>query len=269
MKNTAFMILDKAYNNINIELLEHGYYFGDNTWLHYDLVSPFNRLYYVLGGEAYVICNHKKVLLTPGNLYLIPINSLTTYVCEADIEKLYLHIKVSAFYGRDLFEAASTCLQMPFNIDEINNIVSLLKENSLNGVLALKALIFKDIFKLLQTVEKAPNADYDTMYKYINLYKYIVNSLSAQLTQNEVCKYLEVAPTTFLKNYKKDTGHTLKYFMSEALAQKASEKLLLTNHSIKQIAFDLKFSDEFYFSRFFKKHTGLSPREYRSKNSLK
>ena len=43
-------------------------------------------------------------------------------------------------------------------------------------------------------------------------------------------------------------------------------KVRLQNHeqSIYQIAYDLNFSDPSHFGKFFKKHTGLSPMEYRN-----
>jgi len=43
----------------------------------------------------------------------------------------------------------------------------------------------------------------------------------------------------------------------------AKKQLHLTHKSIKEIAFDLNFEDEFYFSRFFKKNVGLSPKHFR------
>jgi AraC family transcriptional activator of pobA len=39
-----------------------------------------------------------------------------------------------------------------------------------------------------------------------------------------------------------------------------------TRTHIDQIAFDLGFSDPGYFSRFFKQHTGASPRAFREKH---
>ncbi|NSW89572.1 MAG: helix-turn-helix transcriptional regulator [Firmicutes bacterium] len=52
------------------------------------------------------------------------------------------------------------------------------------------------------------------------------------------------------------------------IIHKAKEELLTSNSSIKEIAYKLKFSDEFYFSRFFKKHTGIPPSKYRIQNKL-
>lgn len=45
----------------------------------------------------------------------------------------------------------------------------------------------------------------------------------------------------------------------------AQRVLVYTGNSVKQLAYALGFSDETYFCRFFRKHTGLSPREFRAK----
>ena len=49
------------------------------------------------------------------------------------------------------------------------------------------------------------------------------------------------------------------------LVHEAQRVLVYTGNSIKQLAYVLGFSDETYFCRFFRKHTGLSPREFRAK----
>ena len=43
----------------------------------------------------------------------------------------------------------------------------------------------------------------------------------------------------------------------------AKKKLHLTYKSIKEIANELGFEDEFYFSRYFKKLTNVSPKTFR------
>jgi AraC family transcriptional activator of pobA len=54
------------------------------------------------------------------------------------------------------------------------------------------------------------------------------------------------------------------------LVHEARRDLVYTTASIKQLSFSLGFADETYFGRFFRKHTGLSPREFRAQalNSL-
>lgn len=47
---------------------------------------------------------------------------------------------------------------------------------------------------------------------------------------------------------------------------KAKELILEGDIKIKAVAQTLGFTDEFYFSRIFKRMTGISPSEFQSKN---
>ena len=49
----------------------------------------------------------------------------------------------------------------------------------------------------------------------------------------------------------------------ERLTLEAKRLLFHTDHSLKEIAFDLGFSDASYFNRFFKRQTGVTPAEHR------
>jgi AraC family transcriptional activator of pobA len=51
----------------------------------------------------------------------------------------------------------------------------------------------------------------------------------------------------------------------ERLVLEARRLLFHTNNSLKEIAFELGFSDASYFSRFFKRETELTPAEYRAR----
>lgn len=49
------------------------------------------------------------------------------------------------------------------------------------------------------------------------------------------------------------------------ILHEAQRNLIYTSGSVKQLASALGFVDEAYFGRFFRKHTGLTPREFRAK----
>jgi AraC-like DNA-binding protein len=56
--------------------------------------------------------------------------------------------------------------------------------------------------------------------------------------------------------------------IQERLILEAKKQLHLTRRSIKEIAYALQFSDEFYFSRFFKKFTKVSPQTFRQRTGI-
>lgn len=71
----------------------------------------------------------------------------------------------------------------------------------------------------------------------------------------------------YLANIIKElTGYTTHHWICQALIEEAKFLLNDSNMSIQQIANDLHFSDQASFSKFFKKHTTLSPVSYRKSN---
>lgn len=56
---------------------------------------------------------------------------------------------------------------------------------------------------------------------------------------------------------------SLSLLIAEKIILKAKWELLHTEAQVKAVAASLGFKDEFYFSRFFKKHIGLSPAHFR------
>ncbi len=67
----------------------------------------------------------------------------------------------------------------------------------------------------------------------------------------------------FIREFKRMTGITpWRYLMARRMSR-AKELLIDSSLSIKQIAFSLGFNDPNYFSRLFRKETGVSAREFR------
>ena len=63
--------------------------------------------------------------------------------------------------------------------------------------------------------------------------------------------------------FQKLTGHTPKEIIDDRCIQEIKMRLRTTNDSMQEIAFQLNFPDQSFFSRYFKKHTGITPAEYR------
>lgn len=73
---------------------------------------------------------------------------------------------------------------------------------------------------------------------------------------------------TFSKKIKKHFGRSPSHLIQERIVLEAKKMLHLTYKPIKEIAAALNFEDEFYFSRYFKKQTGVSPKQFREKTGI-
>ena len=74
---------------------------------------------------------------------------------------------------------------------------------------------------------------------------------------------LNISPKALAKITKKHFNRTLGELISERIIIEAKRELYLTNKPIKEIAWDLGYEDEYYFSRFFKTNADVSPNMYR------
>jgi AraC family transcriptional activator of pobA len=58
-------------------------------------------------------------------------------------------------------------------------------------------------------------------------------------------------------------GRSSLEIINARIIQEAERELVYTTISIQQLAYELGFEDDAYFTRFFKKHTGVSPKTFR------
>ncbi|BAV04488.1 AraC-type DNA-binding protein [Filimonas lacunae] len=74
---------------------------------------------------------------------------------------------------------------------------------------------------------------------------------------------LFITPKYLTQTIKDILGKTAGEMIDEMVITEAKVLLHSTSHSIAQVAESLYFSDQFFFSKFFKNQTGLTPTEYR------
>ena len=71
--------------------------------------------------------------------------------------------------------------------------------------------------------------------------------------------------TRYLSSILQDlTGHTPKELIDARCIQEIKMLLRTTNLTMQEIALRLDFPDQSFFSRYFKKNTGMTPAEYRA-----
>jgi AraC-like DNA-binding protein len=82
---------------------------------------------------------------------------------------------------------------------------------------------------------------------------------------SELAASYSMSESHFIRQFKFYTGSTPLEYRSNKIITNAKSLLSGTDMPITDISESLGFDDPLYFSRFFKKRTGISPREYRKK----
>lgn len=75
---------------------------------------------------------------------------------------------------------------------------------------------------------------------------------------------LNLSPNYLSDILKKETGLSALEHIHKSIIREAKTTLLISNKSISSIAYDLGFKYPQYFTRLFKKETGMTPREFRN-----
>jgi two-component system response regulator YesN len=117
----------------------------------------------------------------------------------------------------------------------------------------------EELFKMLE--EKNKNIDPITsIMRYIH-----ENYDDIDLSLPDISKNTYLSPTYICKIFKDQTGTTINKYIAEYRLNKAKELLKDNNITINDIAAQVGYGDGNYFTKIFKKETGLTPSEFRKK----
>lgn len=98
---------------------------------------------------------------------------------------------------------------------------------------------------------------------------YIDANFEQIITLDDIAALYEVNKFTVLRNFKKRFGMGIIEYYNSLRLDFAKKSLQKPEHNITYVSEQLHFTDVYTFSKFFKNHTGLSPRAYKVENSKK
>ena len=242
------------------DTIQLGYTLCDEGW-GIDEKSPlFNRVYYIVNGDATLKYGNNVCKLEPSCLYILPYRqpySITQNIADP-LEVLWVHIHTTEFLLTDL-------LKIPVAPNSISDgFVKILIHFAQNPHLNSE---FKPVFHAWiqflsveqQFTHKTPSDRY--MEKISN---FVDMNMSEGITVQDISEYLNMDRSHFSRKFKSMYQITPKAYLHFKCLHRASV-LLLQGNSIAKTAEMTGYMDEKSFSRAFKKYMELSPAEYRRK----
>ena len=236
---------------------------------HFDHPSPpFNRLFLFRAGGCRIRMGSRVRVLSVGLIYLLPAGQSFEVDYRGGSEFRFFHVQVQDFAGLDVFRAAEEILTVPEGAavaEELNATFpgdGALRMRWQAALLQAICRVGAPFFERLQ-----PRMDHASRYR--ELLEFIRVKCNATMTVAELAQRQRRPRAALSKGFQRSFGIPLKKHLQDVLIQRAKERLASTEEKVLEVALELGFSDAYYFFRFFKRHTGQTPLEYRRRVAMR
>ena len=233
--------------------------------------SPMYVFEYIEKGRGYLRVNNYNFEVKAGDVYIVPYGSSHEYGSSADDPWTKYWFNISG------------CL--------VGELLSVYK---LNDIFLFKNYPLKDVFinglkdlennRTIASSEIGPKIVLDIVLKLAAHRDYLkekvtISPMALKLklflddrvfetppTLAEMCEHIMLSPAQANRIFKRDFGETPYQYLLNRKINAAKELLITSVRHIKEIAFSLGFTDEYYFSNIFKRKTGSAPAIFRKES---
>lgn len=259
--------------------------FDDSMFKHPSRMDAFAAIFCV-SGEAEVQINLKKFVLKSGTIALhVPENIIQ--IKSSDNLIIYPFIISSEYIQKihfetkdliNLYMAAKTLPVFPLEYSDIHILEkyyylleSILQTDTNYKNKITIGIVTSFMYKIYEIlVNKLKENEYkhkvperceivfDDFIKELNLYKGTKHSLSF------FAERLNLTPNYLSGRVKEYTGRTAMEWIEDSVILEAKTMLKHTDLSIQEIAYKLNFPTQTFFGKYFKRITGMSPKQYKN-----
>jgi len=295
-------MLKRLLDLIEIDLLNIEHYRVHTEWRHRNVSSPYSRLYLITGGEGFIDCHspRRTIHLIPGRMVLIPCFTRVDLFCPRSFDHYYIHLTTRLPNGTDLLttlgcgrEVAArehgisrklfdrlrainpgrelrerdanqpiyrSVLNQSRRLDQDKTAAQHLETNALLRLLLAPFLSVHSPSSVSNTLEG--------LRRFDRVLEHIQQNLASPIALAELAELAELNAAYFSDLFGRLMGLPPIQYVNRRKMEHAQTLLLTTDRPLKWVARQCGFDDEFYFSRLFKKITGLAPAHYRRQARL-
>lgn len=176
---------------------------------------------------------------------------------------------VSLKYVYSIMDEAKRSFNIPFS-DPLTKKMEILDNASLGGVQMIKCYLEIMLVKIMRRLSQTENqeraflTENELSDKLVeDVLAYLNENVCSTVTVDDICKKISYSKAYIFKKFKQVTGKTIIDYFTNLKIKKAKELIKEKNLSVKEISLKLGFDTPNYFSKTFKKKTGLTPLEFR------
>ncbi|MEY4569837.1 MAG: HTH-type transcriptional activator RhaR [Verrucomicrobiota bacterium] len=115
---------------------------------------------------------------------------------------------------------------------------------------------------------RSPSPDGRALLRIGEAISHLERNIHREVNLEELASIAHMSQRSFLRVFQSATGTSPLAWVIEQRINRACHLLRHTDRRVTEIAFDVGFNDSNYFTRQFRKVTGLPPRDYRLRNGV-
>lgn len=268
MKEEVYYIHQSEINKKLIDFEMCGITYPDKNYSITRKNSLLSCIEYIIKGSGVINTDGKSYRVYEGDTYFLHQGHDQYYYADSEepFEKIFINMsgelaqKLSEGYGLtgcNLFKNLDTK-------DELTKIFNMSKDSEEDNTLIILSLInsiFHKMHSSLVNVGETGNVAY-------KMREYLDTKISDKFRLCELCNLVSLSEAQVIRIFKKAYGITPYAYLVNKKIEFSKKLLTGTNLTIKQIAYELSFADEYYFSNVFKSKTGSYPLVYRKRINI-
>ncbi|MCX2473497.1 helix-turn-helix domain-containing protein [Pedobacter sp. MC2016-05] len=245
--------------------------------------NPHSHNYYILSflysGSILHLADFESDRIAAPAILLLDIDRVHTHpiLHDCKIKSLGFSQKFITDRGPTFFSKLNKIFSRPYikisqgEIDRIDEILGLMENKSLNSILETEltqSLLDALVIYCAILSDQNPSTE-KTLNEIYSRFRILLKK--HYMEHHEVSFYadsLNISTSVLTHQVKHSTAKTPKQLIDEHLLLEAKRILYWSDTTSKELSWKLGFETDSYFSRFFKKYTGLTPKEFQRTSIL-
>ncbi len=220
----------------------------------------------VCSGRRRIVHNGRVIELTPGRAWFLPGGTPVERRCRETGRLYFIKFRCEWLPGVDPLLDWPDRRPLCLGRWEEAIIREFRRSGGIPGMkelLLLQAQIRRWLAEALPDLEQIINAHVQSHSRFERVFEMLQARLGADLRVCDLAAAMKLPASAFSMAFHRNVGMSPKAWLSRRLNQEAIRLLIQSDVPTKEVAQQLKFADEYHFSRFFKRLNGIAPTPYR------
>lgn len=245
----------------------HQVYYGGFTG-HWRRALPLNRFVYIFQGgtkESRISDPRQTFVMKPGYWLFIPAGHEVEHEQYDGLELISIHFTLTFYsnpgiisFCRDMYQGYA-----PEKMPEFRSLV-FGKRTGFLEVMRQQKLLCEFLLPVVEKEQEHLEEHLKEQLMFRPLFDTFRQEPKRNLSIDDMARIMKMGKESFIKQFTGKMAVSPKEFFNRIRATAAAQELIVSNATIREIAEEFGFTNEFYFSRFIKRHLGMSPREWRN-----